>query len=320
MSPMTHTLGRRVVPAAALALLTSGLTGCGLLDGSSRVEKALEYLPAGTTSVTFVDRAKAGDDFGTALTVWDRAMDGAAFHDKDIEWEATGTGKDGLSRVWKMSRDLDFDKVAEDLIEAGYERSGPDDRPVFHADLDEADAQGLVGGRYPAQLLDLALVPDESVIASGGDAEGAAKAATDDADSLADEGAFGDLLDRAEDQDDLAYAAVSTEPLCGAGGRTRPAQPEQLLGDLGTPDGLALFVRPDQPVAAVRLFQGDGAEKDKKALVDYLVDSATLTGLDVDFDISRDGDVVEAEAAWSARQQVVAAWARGEGPFACAAG
>ena len=320
MGPMTHTLGRRVVPATALVLLASGLAGCGLLDGSSRVEKALEYLPAGTTSVTFVDRAKAGEDFGTALTVWDRAMDEAAFSDDDVEWEATGTGKGGLARVWRMSRDLDFDEVAKDLLDAGYERSGPDDRPVFHAGLDQADPNGLVGGRYPAQLLDIALVPDESVILTGGDAEAAAKASTDDADSLADEGAFGDLLDRAEDQDDLAYAAVSTEPLCGAGARTTPAQAEELYGDLGTPDGMALFVRPDQPVRVVRLFDGDGAEQDEKALTTYLADSATRTGLDVDLDVSRDGDVVEAEAPWAARQQLVAAWARGEGPFACAAG
>lgn len=320
MSPMTHTLGRRVVPAAALALLASGLAGCGLLDGSSRVEKALEYLPAGTTSVTFVDRAKAGDDFGTALTVWDRAMDGAAFGDDDIEWEATGTGEGGLARVWRMKRDLDFDEVAEDLLDAGYERSGPDDRLVFHADLEKADPNGLVGGRYPAQLLDIALVPDESVILTGGDAEAAARASTDDADSLADEGAFGDLLDRAEDQDDLAYAAVSTQPLCGAGARTSPAQAEELSGDLGTPDAMALFVRPDQPVAAVRLFDGDGAEADEKALADYLEESAPRTGFDADLDVSRDGDVVEAEAPWSDRQQLVAAWARGEGPFACAAG
>lgn len=319
MSPMTHTLGR-LVPVTALLLLTSGLSGCGLLDGSSHLEESLEYLPAGTTSVTFVDRAEAGEDFGTALTVWDRAMDGAAFHDEDIEWEATGTGDDGLARVWKMSRDLDFDEVADDLLDAGYERSGPKDRPVFHADLQKAGTDGLVGGRYPSQLLDIALVADESVIVTGGDVEAAAKAATDEKDSLADDGGFGDLLDQAGDQDGLAYASVSVQPLCGAGGRTTPAQSEQLYGDLGTPDGLALFARPDDPVRAVRLFDGDGAEQDEKALGTFLEDSAARTGLDVDFAISRDGHAVRAEAPWADRQPVVAAWARGEGPFACPAG
>lgn len=321
MSPMTHTLGRLVVPAGALLLLSTGLTGCGLLDGSSRLEQALEYLPAGTTSVTFVDRAKAGEDFGTALTVWDRAMDGAAFGDDDIEWEATGTGDDGLARVWKMADDLDFDAVAEDLLDAGYERSGPDDRPVFHADLDAADATGLVGGRYPSQLLDIALVADESVIVTGGSVEKAAMATTDDEDSLADAGAFSDLIDRAEDQDDLAYAALSVQPMCAANPRVSPAQAEQLYGDLGTPAALALFVRPDEPLRAERVLDdADAAEADAKALDEFLAASAAATGLAVDFDITRDDDVVTAQAPWADRRQVVAAWSRGEGPFACAAG
>lgn len=319
MGAMTHTSGR-LAPATALLLLCAGLSGCGLLDGSSRLEEALEYLPAGTTSVTFVDRAKAGEDFGTALTVWDRAMDEAAFRDDDIEWEATGTGDDGPARVWKMADDLDFDAVAEDLADAGYERSGPDDRPVFHAGPDAADATGLVGGRYPAQLLDIALVADESVILTGGGVEAAARATTDEEDSLADEGSLGDLLERAGEQDDLAYAALSVQPLCGAGARVSPAQDERLHGDLGTPEAVALFVRPDEPLRAVRLFEGDGAEPDERALGSYLADTAAQTGLDVDFDVSRDGDAVEVEAAWSDRQPVVAAWARGEGPFACPAG
>lgn len=312
MGAMTSTLGRLVGPATALALLAPGLTGCGLLDGSSRLEEALEYLPAGTTSVTFVDRARSGEDFGTALTVWDRAMDEAAFGDDDVEWEATGTGDDGLARVWKMADDVDFDAVAADLLDAGYERSGPDDRPVFHADAAAAGDDGLVGGRYPTTFLDIALVPDESVILTGGDAGGAAEVATDDADSLADDGAFGDLLDRVEDQDGLAYAALSVEPVCSAAARADPEQAERQDGDLGTPEAMALLVRPDEPVEALRLHADEGdAGDDEKALDGQLPEQ---------LDRSRDGEVVRVRAEWADRQQLVAEWARGEGAFACGAG
>ncbi|NHA00398.1 hypothetical protein G5V59_10695 [Nocardioides sp. W3-2-3] len=98
-----------------------------------------------------------------------------------------------------------------------------------------------------------------------------------------------------------------------------PPRPSRLYGDLGTPDGLALFARPGDPVRAVRLFEGDGAEQDEKALGTFLEDSAARTGLDVDLTVSRDGHAVRAEAPWADRQPLVAAWARGEGPFACAA-
>lgn len=324
------------------------LSGCGLFSGSSDVEEALEYLPADASTVTFVDRAAvmerldledvdgdaSSDDMenylktlaedGAALTQLDsyaNVMAGdAAFSAFDVLWEATSSADDQRVVVWKLDDEVDFDKVADDLEDAGYERSGSKDHPRFSAAMADAGETGLIGDRYPASLLELALVPDEHLVVSG-DVDAALDVVTDDADSLSDKGSFDDLLDRAPSQDDLEFAAMKVEVRCDGGGRMSPAQIEALkaqAGTLGTPKSIGLYVEPDERVTVARLFGGeDDAKAEAKGLEDYLEESGKQTGLDVDFDVDQDGDAVLAEADFDDRRNVIAAWQRGEGPFMC---
>lgn len=337
MVPMTHAFGRQAAAAAALSLLVAGLTGCGLLDGSSRVEEAMEYLPEDAVTVTFVDRtavakrigegdgdpAAAQDEgYGTELTRWVAVMQEAAFSDFDVEWEATATGADvGLVRVWKLSEDVDFDEVAADLEDAGYERSGDADVATFDIELSEAGDQGTYGGRYPGFLNTLAIVPDERLVLSGS-VDLAVDVAGDDEDSLADAGTFEDLLAQAADEDSLEFAGLTVEPSCGAGGRLSPEQVAQQLEGLSHPDrGMALFADPDEGVRAVRLFgEDDAAADDAEGLESHLTERAPATGFDVDLDVRADGDAVLAEADFGDRRQLAQAWSRVEGPFACPLG
>lgn len=343
MVPMTHSLGRLAVVTATLAVLSSSLAGCGLLDGSSSVEEALEYLPANATTVLFVDRAamderlglddlatgasedelsewaeaQADEGYGTELSPWLQVMQAAAFSDLDVEWEASGTsGDDGRVRVWKLDDDVDFGAVADDLEDAGYERSTSGDVELFENSLENADGSGLHGGRYPAQMGSFALVPDEHLVLSGA-VELAIDVANDDEDSLSDEGSFADLLDHAP-AGDLEYAGLTIEPLCGAGARITPEQAADTYQGIGHPDGgLALFAGPDA-VTAVRLFgDGDDAESDAEGLGSYLDERGAASGFDVDLDIEADGEAVTAEASFDDRRTMVQAWSRVDGPFAC---
>jgi hypothetical protein len=322
--------------AAALLLAASALTGCGLLDGSTHLEEALEYLPSDTTLVTFVDRERISErldlgdartgasddevgrwlqaiksDYGTSLSPFTGVMQQAAFSDFDVEWEALGTGRSGTAWVWKMSDDLDFDKVAADLEDAGYERSGPSSHPAFHAELADSDETGLIGGRYPSRLANLVLVPDEELIVSGQHADDVVKVATDDADSLADKGSYDDLLAQADHQGDLEYATL------GFPTRSQGLAP----GPDCTPGGLALFVPTDQQVRTVRLFDGSSAERDAAADADamktYLDDWNERYDLGISFDVAADGPAVRIEAGFDDRGVLVRAFQRFEGPFGC---
>ncbi|HVK29648.1 MAG TPA: hypothetical protein VM575_15000 [Nocardioides sp.] len=344
---MTHSLGRLAVVTTTLSLLATGLAGCGLLDGSSPVEDALEYLPASATTVLFVDRAAmterldvddlstgASEDelsdlleaqqeegYVTVLNAWMRVMQDAAFSDLDVEWEASGTSTDeGRVTVWKLDDDVDFDAIADDLADAGYERGESGGIETFEASLEDADENQLFGGRYPSELRSLALVPDEHLVLYGA-LDLAVDVANDDADSLSDEGSFTDLLDEAPDADDLEYAGMTVEPLCGLGARVTPEQAAEIYQGIGHPDGgIALFADPDA-VTAERLFDADGdAEDDAKGLGGYLEDRGAASGFDVDLDIEDDGKAVTAEASFDDRRPMVQAWNRFDGPFACPPG
>lgn len=321
---------RTVVPAAlAVTLLTPAFTGCGLLEGSTRLEDALEALPDDASAVTFLDRATLAErldladvdadssedeiaDYasaiaeaggGTDLTQFLRPMldGGAAFTSLDVEWQATTTA-DGLGRVWKMSDDLDFDAVEEDLVDAGYDVTEEDDVRRYRVGL--GDGGAMIGDRYPALLLELAVVPDEQLIVSGS-VEGVdavlATVAEDD-DSLSDSGVYDDVL--AEEPEDLEAALLQDGPTCGVP-ENLPAEAAQQLEEerdgLGTPDQQALYIAPedDEPSATTVLgfADDDAAESDLAAREDYLgdaVDPRTAEPLDeyADWEIDRDGSLV----------------------------
>ncbi len=345
MSAMTSTLGRFVTASVAVVLTTSGLSGCGLLDGSSRIQEALEYLPADMTNVVFVDEsaiserldvddletgasekdierwieASKAEAYGSELRNWTQVMQDAAFSEFDVEWEATATSEDGLVRVTKLNADTDFDAIADDLEDAGYERSKDGDAETFEADLSSADATtGLIGDRYPGVLINLALVPDEHLIVAGAIAEGL-DVISEDKDSLADSGRFDDLLDQAPG-DDLEFAALDVDPPCAStlGRNASPEQQEQVLGGLGHPRNIGYFAAPDERLKVVRfLLDEESAEDDENSLATYLDGGAQDAGLDADFDTEVEGRTVIVEADFDDRRQLTQAWTRGEGPFAC---
>ncbi len=342
---MTSTLGRLVTVSAVVVLASSGLSGCGLLDGSSRIQEALEYLPDQATSVVFVDEAAiaerlevddletgASEDdvdrwieasrdeaYGSELRNWTAVMQEAAFSEFDVEWEATATSEDDLVRVTKLHADVDFDALADDLEDAGYERSTKGEAETFTADLSSADATtGLIGDRYPSVLINLALVPDEHLIVTGDIAQGL-DVVGEDKDSLADSGRFDDVLDQAPG-DELEFASLDVDPPCGAalGGRATPEQVEQAFGNLGHPRSIGYFAAPDERLKVVRLFPDEeAAADDENGLVTHLDGPAKAAGLDVDLDTEVDGSTVVVEADFDDRQPVTQAWTRGEGPFAC---
>lgn len=324
MGPMKTLRGRSVV-ITALVAASSGLGGCGLLDGSSRAQDALEHLPADATMVTFTDRtaiagrlglddlrtgasesdltrwvdARTDEGYATELSNWVAVMQDASFSDFDVEWEARAHNDHGLVRVWKLRDDVDFDAVATDLQDAGYERSKDGDAEVFTADLGDTDSNGIIGGRYPSILLSLALVPDEHLVISGNIETGLA-VTRDDEDSLADEGSFNDLLDLAPDEDGLEFAGMNIATGCAI-------------------DGTAVFAADeDDPVTGLRLFPNDdAAANDADTLGDFLETVAPNIGLDVDFTVEQDGEAVRADADFADRRSVVAAWLQADGPFSC---
>lgn len=314
MGPMTPLRGRPGTAVAATVLLAAGLSGCGLLEGSSRIEEALEYLPGEVTGVTFVDRATMAErlerdespatdeGYATELSAHAKVMEEtAAFDDSDLEWEVVGTTDGGLVRVWKLSDDLDLAAVAADLEDAGYERSGSEDTPRLRAEITDVGADGLVGGRYPAFLLDVAIVPDEHLLVSGTATDLVLDAVADETDSLSDTGTFDDLLDHAPDEGALEYAALTVRPTC-PGGETR---------------GTALLAASEEPVAAVRLFDSEEEAADDARNLPGLLDEQAATGWDVDLTVEQDGDAVVAEADFAQRRPLVTSWRRAQGPFGC---
>lgn len=339
----------RPLPLLAAALVVPAVAGCGLVDdlvgGGSRVEDTFEYLPADTTRVDFVDRAAIAerlgvDDVGddatrqeleeyvkafqdapgaTELAPWLSSMvRDAAFSDLDVEWEATAGFGDATSVVWKVSDDLDLDAVADDLLDAGYDESGSGEARVFEAgDVKDTGETGLFGDRYPVQMYRVAVVPDEHLVISGGGLEEVVDAVLDDADSLADDGGFDDLLELAPEPDDLETAALRDgDAACAApvGGGRAPS-----TDGLGTPEGAALFTSGDaEPVLGALLFADEAAaEADAEARASYLEEFAEFYDLDLDLDVSTDGEAVLVETDAANAQPAVRALERAEGPLAC---
>ncbi len=320
MDRMTYLARGTVVATLVVPLLTTGLTGCGLLDGGSRLEEALEYLPADTDSVTFVDRAKAAERLGvddvdaessdddleeyvdvvsgagvdTSLTRWtDLMAESAAFTDLDVEWQAWAASDDEGAQVLKMSDDLDLDDVGDDLVDAGYDESGSDDVRAFTASTDDVDPEAyLIGERYPGNLLEVAVVPDEHLMIIGGWDE-VIDAVLDDDDSMADDGGFDDLLDEADDLEALEFATLFTGDATCAG-----ADPERRYSDsanaLGRPESSAFFdAGPDHAQRAVLLFGSeDEAAADAEQREEVIPTYDEWFSSEGTYEVAQDGEVV----------------------------
>jgi hypothetical protein len=334
----------RSVLALALAV-SPALAGCGLLDGGSTVEDALEYLPADTFDVFFSDRAAMAERVGiddidprdisdgdvedyaeivadegtedalavTRLDAYYELMRDAPINAFDIEWEARATwgddrdDPDGSATVWKVGDDLDFDYLADDLEDKGWERSGSDGRVLLSIDVNDPDTvsfDGLVGATYPAPVMaNILLDEDEQVVAVAGTADAlpdVAEVIADDADSLADDGGMDDLLDATDGDPEIARLVSGGPELCRDPDDRFLKQALAEYGDLGRPDARAFFVSgDDEPTARVALhFDSAEAAKDDLEVREELVDEGTdllsrkpFTDLG-DFELERDGDLV----------------------------
>jgi len=366
----TMRLGRRSLVALTL-VFAPALAGCELLDlrGGSTVEDAFEYLPADTLSVQFADRGamaerlgvddidprdvsrddvdryieKLGDEDGTAVAATALApylhdLQGAPLNEFDIEWEAFATWGDADddshrgATVWKVGDDLDFQALAEDLEDKGYDEGGAGDLPIYSITQAGVDVDtGTVGGVYPAPLmLNVLLDEDEQLVAAAvsTDALGdIADVVTDDADSLADDGGMDDLLDAADGDPELAALTAGGPTLCN-GNRNGGPLPERLpdgYADLGRPDARALFVAGEDAKALLVLHYGseDDAEADldaREALVAEGVDIQTRESFDDlgHFSLEQDGDLVLIEEDFDGGPaQAVRAERSGSGPGVC---
>jgi hypothetical protein len=344
-----------LLTAAAVAV---SLTGCGLFDGSSRLEDALEYLPADAGDVQFVDRAAVAERFGvddvehgsdelddyldamaeeqpptTTLGRWITPMQEAAFSELDVEWEAVSVVGDGApARVWKMRDDLDLDEVADALVDAGWSEEDGDgadgDVRRLTIDLGEAADGGLVDDAYPVvELRDLAVIPGEHVIVSGGAPEttdAVADTVTDDEDSLADADDYDDVLDAA-DTDAVEFAWLARDDrLCAGLPDLSPEQRERVDSEhegLGHPTAAGAFTRGEEPGEAVLVFDdADTAEADAEARAEYLDEFTATYDIPGDFEVEADDATVRVTTEPDQASVVVQSVARGEGPLFCLPG
>jgi hypothetical protein len=341
---------RASVIALPLSLIATTLTGCGLFGGSSSLDDALEVVPGSVTEVTFFDREAVaerfelddvdGDSseaeiteyvekaqefpFGTELdTYLFQMLEDASFSALDIDWEVTGyEGDDGFGRVWKMRDGLDLDEVADDLVDAGYEREQSGDTTTLTIGLDEID-QGENG--YFVTMLTVALVPDEHLIVTGPLAVDVLDVVADDADSAVDTEAFEDLVDST---DDAEVAVLARDDAACSLGTGRPAseQAEAIeLDALGHPEQTGFFVHGNEGDArSVLAFDDEeAAEEDAQAREDFLADGTSrVSGVPSsefgDWEIEADGDQVRIDIEYDDPRSIPAVISRRDYLSVCA--
>jgi hypothetical protein len=306
------------------------MAGCGLLDGASNLSDATDYLPAGSMTLRFSDRAAMAERQGVDdidprdvdeddVDAYFEAVDGEVaasdlapyaslmkdrpLNEFDVEWEAFAVWDGGAATVWKVGDEVDFEALADDLAEVGYEEGEAGDRQVFSAPESLVEFDGLVGAAYPREMTNVLLDPDERLVVASltPDAlEQVAEVIEDDADSLTDDG--GDLAPLLDAAEDVEHASITTgENTCVD--RQLPPQAEQEYDELGHPDGRAFFVAADdQAVRFVLAFPDeDEAESDLEAREDLLADGVEpFLRLPYDelgeFALERDGSLVLIDA------------------------
>lgn len=307
---------RGALLALPLLLTATSLSGCGLLDGSSHLEDALEVMPASMDRVVFFDRAAAVDrlDLGdidadssqeeidayleearglpwrTELDLHLVPMlDDAPFTALDVEWEIVGyDGAGSFGRVWRMTDDVDLDQVRDDLNPA-------------------VDLPG-----FP----NLTVLPDEQLIISGQLTVDVLDAIDDDIESLVDTGFFDDLVDSTDDVEVADLAAG--DQTCTQGGR--PIDDELgLMADLGDPESRAFFVHGDDgDTRSVLQFGTESeAEADAEARGAFLaVSISPISGVPYsefgEWEIETDDAQVRVDIDYDEPMSVSAAVSRGD--------
>jgi hypothetical protein len=339
---------RAAVLAVPLALLMASLTGCGLLGDSSRLDDALEVVPASADRVTFVDRAaiaerfevdevetgadeseldeyaQAGLEFpwSTELGPYLLVMQDAPFSELDIEWEVLASDSDdGFARAWKMQDDLDLDQVGDQLVEDyGFEEDGDDDARELRIDLSDVAEEHP----YLVSIMNVTIVPDEHLMITGPNADDVLEAVQDDADSAVDADRFDDLVDGT---DDIEVADLGRgDAACSAG--DRPLTPEQLaasgLEELGAPEERGFFVHGQEGDTRAVLLFGDeqAAEDDADARRDFLEEGTSpVSGVPYsefgDWTVEAEDERVRIDIEYDEPRDVAAVISRGDYPSVC---
>lgn len=368
MVPMR--LGRTLArPGLVLVVLAvPALTGCGLFDEGSTAEEAFEYLPADTFHVQFSDRKAMAERVGvddldprdvseddisaygepfndesknavadTQLTDYLGTMKGAPLNDLDVAWEAVAVwgnpsadGERSAATVWKVGDDVDFDALAEDLEDKGYDEGGSGDLPAYTADRSDVDiSTNAIGGVYPGFMFNVLLDEDEQVVVAAVEADALddmAAVITDDADSLADDGGMDELIGLADEDPEVAWLVNDGSDVCPDRGRPVPEQSQAEYDDLGRPDARAFFVYGDgDPAALLALQYGskDEARSERNArerLVEDGVEISTFEPFDEvgDFELEVDEDVLLIELDYEGGARRAADMERtGSGPGVC---
>lgn len=359
MCPM-HLGSRLHRSALVLALVAApALTGCALFDLGSSLDDALELVPADTYQVWFADRAAMAERLGlddiepravsdadvedyveatndrendavatTELAQYLSVQKDGPLNEFDVEWEISASWGDPdegsrFATVWKVGDEVDFDDLADDLEENGYDRGGSGDRPVF-----TIDPSAVIDSAYPHGALNVLLDEDEQIVATTASPDAIEQIGdviADDADSLADDGGLDDLVDRAEDDPELAFVATDGPAVCGSGGERIPTDARTAYDDLGRPEARALFVSSDDAkvLLALKYDSEDAAGDDlaaREELVEEGADPRNLQPFDElgDFSLEQHDEflVIEEDFEGGARVAVDAEQS-GSGPGFC---
>ncbi len=102
----------------------------------------------------------------TQLTDYLGTMKDAPLNDLDVAWEAVAVwgnpaadGERSAATVWKVGDDVDFDALAEDLEDKGYDEGGSGNLPVYTADRSDVDIDtNAIGGVYPGFMFNVLLI------------------------------------------------------------------------------------------------------------------------------------------------------------------
>ncbi|HJQ06352.1 MAG TPA: hypothetical protein VJ872_12945 [Nocardioides sp.] len=278
--------------------VATGLTGCGLLHDTPRIDAAAKFLPSDTTAIVFTDRQAVAQRLGvdvsgrdatdeqvvsynkaladqgwgtTQLATYLTVMKDAPFNELDIRWEAAarwGSGADARSAyVWRVSDKLDLGGLDRSLTEDGWKKDTVDGLARYTIDFAKAadPNTGLVAGMYPAAMTDVLIDSDDHLVVGSGDPAALADiaaVANGDATSLAKQrGAFAPLLDKAEKAE---FAAMSTgSGICQqvtAYGTDKPTKPGPLYDALGHPTARALVATGD-PMATTSYLEFGSADE-----------------------------------------------------------
>lgn len=284
---------RRTSTVLALVLvLVAGLLVAGTLVwrrlDQSRVEQALDAVPAGSLRVAFTDwdvvRRKLDADLGddpdrdTVEAMIDQAYDrdyaaassideaaGAlqekfGFGPATAQWEAFAQGRKGATMVLKVADGTDFDVLADNLRTVGFKKPKREDG-VWQGGAD------LIAATDPTispELQYVALLADQGLVVSSDNLEyagSAAKVAAGSADSFASVAGVPDLAER---MDDPANALVwgkdfaCTDLAMSRADDNDQERAEALVEKLGgvTPlSGMAMAMAPNRTLRVVQHFE-----------------------------------------------------------------